>query len=406
MMDRARRWKVLIADDEAIIREGIRSSLEWETLGLCLSGEAEDGEEALELGLQHRVDILLVDLNMPIMNGMELIEQIREELPACRIVIITGHDEFAYAQEAIRLKVDDYILKPVNPGQLNEVLRKTVVSLQTTLADETYLQLASRQIDKNFSLLRERFCLEWIGGELSEEEIIGQLAFLRLSENAPAAIAVVRWPEMIRGNEILAEKDRQLYLFAIENIVEELLQPYPSVHFRDHSGLIVVLLWETPGDEEFGQAEEAVRRYLKISVKAVQLRNTGSFDDIPQLYLTAKSAVFMETRLSPLVRQAKQIIETVYPDSGLSLEGAAKQLNVSAVYLSRLFKQELGISFIGLLTQTRVKAAIALLNDTDLSMCEIAERVGYESQHYFSTSFKKMIGVPPNQYRKSVPSGR
>ena len=106
-----RTWKVLIADDESIIREGIRSSVPWDDLRLEVVGEAEDGEEALEMAVDKQANILLVDLSMPIMNGLALIRHLREQLPKCKIVIITGHDEFNYAYEAIKLEVDDYILK-------------------------------------------------------------------------------------------------------------------------------------------------------------------------------------------------------------------------------------------------------------------------------------------------------
>ena len=94
-------WKVVIADDEAIIRWGIRDAVDRAALGMEVAGEAEDGEEALELALKLEAEVLLVDLSMPIMNGLTLVKHIREQLPDCRVVIITGHDEFAYAQEAI-----------------------------------------------------------------------------------------------------------------------------------------------------------------------------------------------------------------------------------------------------------------------------------------------------------------
>ncbi|MNY60944.1 HTH-type transcriptional regulator YesS [compost metagenome] len=109
-----------------------------------------------------------------------------------------------------------------------------------------------------------------------------------------------------------------------------------------------------------------------------------------------------ETRLSPFVRRTKEIIAERYADPSLSLEGVACELNVSTVYLSRLFKQEVGASFVSVLTQTRIKQAIRLLSETDLAIHEIAEQTGYESQHYFSTAFKKAAGLPPNQYRKNV----
>lgn len=100
-------WKVLIADDESIIREGIRETINWEEFQMEVVAEAEDGEEALELALRHGVHVLFVDLNMPIMDGITLMKHIRKKLSKCRIVVVTGHDEFTYAQEAIRLQVDD-----------------------------------------------------------------------------------------------------------------------------------------------------------------------------------------------------------------------------------------------------------------------------------------------------------
>lgn len=259
-----RTWKVLIADDEAIIREGILGSVDWEWLGLSVAGEAEDGEEALEKALDEQVDILLVDLSMPIMNGLTLIGHLRERLPLCKIIIITGHDEFSYAQEAIKLEVDDYILKPVNPAQLTEVLERVVKKIEATAAKEELLQMAAKQIEKNFALLRERFCLEWMEGELTGEEIEEQLAFLRMPEQAPDVVGVIRWPEQSKGKAFFSEKDRQLLLFAIENIVEECLQGYALVHFRDQVGMIVLLIWGAPDKRVYERIESSIDSYLNM----------------------------------------------------------------------------------------------------------------------------------------------
>lgn len=396
----SRKWKTLIADDEAIIREGIRSSVPWEALSLDVVGEAEDGEEALELAVQTQAHILLVDLSMPIMSGLALIGHIREQLPHCKIVIITGHDEFAYAYEAIKLEVDDYILKPVNPEALTEVLRRLVHKLEESAVNGELLHMAAKQIEKNVDLLRERFCLEWMRGELTEDEIAEQLTFLRMPREAPDFVGVIRWPEQSKGKAFFSEKDRQLLLFAIENIMEEHLRDWPVVHFRDDFGLIVVLIWGRPDESALARIEAAVADYLKIQIVASFLPNEAC--DVPTLYAAAKASVNKETRLSPFVRRTKQIIAERFAEQELSLEGIAAELNVSHVYLSRLFKQEAGASFICVLTQTRIKEAIRLLSESDIPIHEIAERTGYESQHYFSTSFKKATGLPPNQYRKSV----
>jgi two-component system response regulator YesN len=393
-------WRVLIADDESIIREGILSSLNWQQLGLEVVAEAEDGEEALELARKHNVHILLVDLNMPIMNGMSLIKHIREELPDCKIIIITGHDEFTYAQAAIRLNVDDYILKPVNPAQLAEVLTKITKQMASSLEKEEHLQMASKQIERNFSLLRERFCLEWMDGGLSEVEIREQLAFLKMPDRAPSTLGVIQWSGNSRGKELLSERDRQLYLFAIENIVEELLSPYTLVKFRDHLGMLVVLVWEPVSEDHIAKIDAAVQTYLKISIASQFMTGIEGVTGVSNVYQQTRTSLYKEVHLSPFVRLAKDFIAQRYSDPEITLEMIANEMKVSPVYLGRIFKQELGIPFVNMLTHTRIKHAIHYLSTTDMTIIEISEKVGYDSQHYFSTAFKKVVGIAPNQYRK------
>lgn len=393
-------WKVLIADDEPIIREGIRSSVDWAGIGMQVVAEAEDGEEALELAVRHGVDLLLVDLNMPIMNGLTLIKHLRSELPDCKVVIITGHDEFSYAQEAIRLEVNDYILKPANPDQLIKVMERIRLELEANRQQSMRLEIASKQLAKNLPLLRERFCVEWIQGSLTDEEIEEQLLFLKLPPDCPKQLCVVRWPELSASQPLLKENDRQLFLFAIENIVSELLDAYPKAVFRDHTDLIVICLWEQVPESVLHDMESAIQVYLKIPVYVHADVIDGRLTDIAEAYLKCKSAVYKETEISPLARRARQYIREHYTDPELTLEETAQALQVSPVYLSRILKQELGTSFVGLVTSTRMKRAVQLLNATDLTIHDIAQKVGYDTQHYFSTAFKKTMGVSPNQYRK------
>lgn len=395
-------WKVLIADDEHIIREGIRDSVPWPDLNMTVCGEAEDGEEALELALKHKIHIALVDLNMPIMNGITFMKELREQLPECRIIIISGHDEFSYAQEAIRLGVDDYILKPANSEQLQSVLARIEQELVQVQRQEEQLEQASKQIVKNFPLLRERFCLEWIEGTLAEEEVMEQLHFLQLPSLSPSMLGVVRWPELNANVPLRKENDRQLFLFAIENMISEMLSMYNKTLFRDHSGFIVVIVWGVIPETLISDMQQAIQSYLKITIHLQLLPVTQGLCSIPEVYRLCKSNLYKETQMSPIVRRAKDYIRESYKDSGMSLESFANSMQVSPVYLSRIIKQEIGTSFVSLVTQERMAKAVQLLSSTDLPISEIAERVGYDTQHYFSTAFKKAIGVSPNQYRKGA----
>jgi two-component system response regulator YesN len=402
-MSKKPQWNMLIADDEWIIRDGLKDVIPWEPLGLQLVGEAEDGEEALALALEKQADIALVDINMPMMSGLQFVSRIRKERPGIKIVILTGYGEFSYAQEAIRLQVDDYLLKPVNPEQLASVLEKMIKELEAESKEKEHLQAASKQVEKNFTLLRERFCLEWIDGALSSDEIRDQLAFLKLPPVAPDRIGIIRWIGHTRSNEWVSEKDKQLYLYAIENIAGELLSRHPFFTFRDHMGMTVLFVWGNPAEEVLASLEETILTYVKVSTAVCFEPNVDGLLSVPSVYQAAKASVFKQLQLSPFVRKSKELLDQRYKEANLTLELVAGELNVSAVYLSRIFKQETGTPFVHYLTQTRVKHAIQLLTGTDLAMHEIAERIGYDSQHYFSTAFKKATGLSPNQYRKEGP---
>jgi two-component system, response regulator YesN len=394
------KWKVLIADDEYIIREGIRSSVDWEEFGMEVIGGAEDGEEAVELALKHQIDILLIDLNMPIMNGLAAMKHLRDELAHCKMVVISGYDEFHYAQEAIRLQVEDYLLKPVNPEKLKKVLIELKQQLDVEVQQESFLKQAENQIKKNHLQLKERFFQEWIAGQLTSNEIKEQLQFLELSVEKPVQYLVIRLPDYHNNRTYLQENDRQNYLFAFESIVTKSLEKIKAAVFRDRSHFLNVCLWERMNSEQMAEVEAMIKKDLNINVLWHLEDVNEDLSDLYHVYARCKEAVDKKTRISPIVKQAQIFVQKHYQDSSLTLERVAVELHVTTVYLSRIMKQELGISYSGLLTQMRIDKAVNLLKTTDMSIREIADQVGYESQHYFSTTFKKLVGVSPKRFKQ------
>jgi two-component system response regulator YesN len=180
------------------------------------------------------------------------------------------------------------------------------------------------------------------------------------------------------------------------------LAPYPKTIFRDPFGLIVVLLWGVEAEADFHRIETLVRTHLKIAAEVYLAEGAGDVLELPSVYRKAKSAVNKESAVSPLVRRAKQYMLEHFGDSGLTLEAMALALQSSPAYLSRMIKQELGTTFNSYLTQLRIRRASRLLISTELTIAEIAEQVGYETQHYFSTAFKRATGLSPLQYRKGA----
>lgn len=171
-------------------------------------------------------------------------------------------------------------------------------------------------------------------------------------------------------------------------------------YFRDPNELVVVISWKAISEEQCRQIEMALKQHLHIKASVYIETVQGGMGGVRTAYEKCKEQMEKESRISPIVRRARQYIQKHFSQPDLTLESVAQFLNVSPVYLSRMIKQELGISFTHLLTKTRMEKASELLLSTELPIHEIAERVGYDTQHYFSTAFKKTIGVSPNQYRK------
>lgn len=144
--------KVFLVDDEYYERLSLKNSLPWEEHGLVVSGEANNGQTALEMMLADPPDIAIVDINMPKLNGLELISKLCENQLECRYIILTGYDEFKYAQQAIRLGVSDYILKPINYQNLCLALDELVKEIQQQDTLNSHL--------KNLESENERFILE------------------------------------------------------------------------------------------------------------------------------------------------------------------------------------------------------------------------------------------------------
>lgn len=384
-MHLSEEWRVLIADDEPWIREGIRDAVSWERYRMEVAAEAENGEEAFELALKHSIDLLIVDLNMPTVNGLTLMKKLRQALPLCRFVIVTGYDQFSYAQEAIRLQVDDYLLKPVEPGQLDKVLQ----NISSSLAAEKKKQRDQLHIQKNLSLLKEHVFQHWVKGQIREEEVCAQLESLRLPPRIPDMLGVVSTGNVsIKPNHVKEKAER---FFKEESEA--------AVVFGD-GHLVGVCLWRILTEKEKRAFEEMMKNGLQSGVSSCFINLAEREQTVPEAYQFCREQAARSFRGSPVVARAKEYMQEHFAERDFSLMQTADALQVSSVYLSRMMKRELGMTFVQLLTEMRMQKAVHLLKTTSLPIHDIAEQTGYDTQHYFSTVFKKTIGVTPNQYRR------
>ena len=178
-------FKVFLVEDEVVVREGIRDKILWEQYGFHYVGDAPDGELALPMIRQIQPDLLITDIKMPFMDGLALIELVRKELPNIKIVIISGHDDFSYAQKAIGLGVEQYLLKPI----LKDTLAETLIAVQQKMLSEqqqqAHLARFAREAQEYEMYSRRRFFENVVTGGLSVTEISEKAMEMGIDLNAP-----------------------------------------------------------------------------------------------------------------------------------------------------------------------------------------------------------------------------
>ncbi|MBW5449285.1 response regulator [Cohnella sp. CFH 77786] len=258
---------ILIADDEAIFRDYLRQALDWEALGFRICGEARNGVEALELSERMKPDLALVDINMPLMDGLALTEELKKRYPLMDIILVTGHNEFDYARTAIRLGVEDYILKPFSKDELVLTLLKCRQKYRDTL-EARQTEQADRQ------LMAESILNRLISGEAAEpaERLAERLKQLGVKLGAKHTAACIEIDHMERRWNESAE--RQLWKFAVENILRETMEEEGELLvFHGPEGRIVCLRQENgdsrtsrAGLEGYEKVCRYIRKYLKLTV--------------------------------------------------------------------------------------------------------------------------------------------
>jgi two-component system, response regulator YesN len=267
-----------------------------------------------------------------------------------------------------------------------------------------YINWADQQLKRNFPFLRERFLNEWINGNITNLEAEEQLEFFKISLEGDLGMLIIKVVEKYNAGEFSKEWDRQRILFAVQSIIEELIKNWVShLIFRDYNDNIIVITkapeileWNDLGNKVI----KAVEQYLKQRVLIVQQRIEGDIFNIPETYRRQAAEITKEENWTPIVMLSKNYIDVNYHKENLSLQTVAGEFKISPAYLSRLLRQELGSSFIDYLTEVRINKAIRIMDDPFIKMYEVAEKVGYNNQHYFSTAFKRVIGVSPIEYRK------
>ena len=208
-------YRVLLVDDEEDIREGISRKMDWLGLGFSLVGEAANGQDALELAESLRPDVILTDIKMPFMDGLELCRILTDRLPAARFVVFSGFDAFEYAKQAIQMNVVEYILKPINADELSAVLRRLKDQLDQERAERRNVELLRSRYTENLPVLRELFYANLLDGHIepgTERERAARLDIDLQGEEWAVGLAYIG-----------SDRRDALSTLSIQNLLEETL---------------------------------------------------------------------------------------------------------------------------------------------------------------------------------------
>ncbi|WP_127534684.1 helix-turn-helix domain-containing protein [Paenibacillus kobensis] len=497
--------KLMIVDDEQLEREGLQAILQSGIQGLTI-----------EQALTFMPDLVLMDIKMPGISGLEAIELMKRTNPTAKFIMVTAFETFDYARQALKLGVSDYLLKPSKASEIVAVVRKVIEEL---LRERELLESIrqERQTLHRFMPLIESDVVTGLlydhVQEIHIEEMLAMLggdttkeAFVMLvilgdcqPEAAYAAMkAKVRqlgcgWVGAMAGRQVPIVVFRQLgttFRAQAASLVQQLLKtqqrmigtdgfigvgsPYPSLYDIRHSfreALLATADVTLPArhllymdldvrgpqrhshdmrrDEKdlvewirLGQWEE-LRASMNALVDAGERRGASlvqcgqsllehlwivyrtaielgadaerpmfSFQAGQYYQLRAEASCVLDSLIASLaahrgklepdmIGQIKQyIIEHVKEE--ISLETIAQRVQLSPYYISKIFKEQLGINYIDFLTECRIDKAKSLMLDPQLSMKEITFEVGYNDPNYFSKVFKKVCGCSPSEYRKMV----
>lgn len=294
-------YKLLLVDDEAEVREGMHYRIDWHAHGFEVIGEAENGRDALDLLERALPDVVVTDISMPILDGIGLASVLHERFPTIKVIFLTGYDEFEYVQQALRLEVQEYILKPVTAKSMGDILDRIKEKLDAEAAQLEDMRQLRTHYKRSLPILKDRF-LTALTRRSTDEAIIRQRGHaLGIDLDASAWMAVIISPDesTFIGTEF-QQDDRELALFAICNVAEELLSRTLKgyVFTNDEVVMMLLCLNEINSEKAYSQVWsvlEAIRmsvsKHLRFHVSIGVSRLSYTLSGVPIAFSQALSAL-------------------------------------------------------------------------------------------------------------------
>ena len=458
-------YQIMLVEDEMLVRESMAQNTNWDKFGFAPPHVFENGRQALEQLESVLPDVVITDICMPFVDGLELARNIYEKFPDTIVVVLTGFSEFSYAQKAIRYHVHDYLLKPVSPKEFDQLLENLSAELSRR---DNRQGLYSRAVLAD-EVLKDHFFQGLLQSDTAQELPEATLAAGVELGGRFHAVALAALPQRPEGFDAQGHRvaqgcapaqlrllgDQHVMLIVSGDETAELMGYAFSTgetllfdpELRKSSGSlqtddcptaaqIASTLQSGSGSralELTGTLFTCMRRrrvhesecrpvLQRLQILVASHLTREQLLRAPAMLLPQQGYALEEVRLSVerlegyiLQCQAQQndtpaarcgrlavaYINEHYADCDLKLPDVLEHLGVSRSYFSTVFKEKTGQSFVEYLTNLRMEKAKEYLRETGLCTYEIAERIGFADPHYFSLTFRRRTGMTPRQYREA-----
>lgn len=357
--------KAVIIDDETWTRKVIRQLGRWEEFGIKIAGEASDGEYGLELIHHMMPEIILVDVNMPLLNGLDLITELRREGNEACVIFVSGYDNYEFVRSAMKLGALDYLLKPVKQEELNQLLRKCIHTLRER-KDVTEENLVGSFLDT-----------AWAG------------SFYRLRDTLADAMNT-------SDMQIMTSLLNDIYELITENESEPVPKGSMICIYYSMLNTLQQFIMERQYD-----AAEIFENKSTVFVFSKECSFEEMFAFLSGLYYTAYSKIqeLLHARNRIDIKQILEYVKEHYTE-GITLEQVAATFFISKEYLSKVFKTTAGKGFSEYVTSLRMERARELIVSYKIPIKEVGEMLGYVDLAHFYKTFKKFYGRTPKELKE------
>ena len=361
-------YKTLFVDDERLIREGISNLIDWERITGQELTLAENAKVALKYLEHEKYEIVISDIYMQDMNGIELAKCIKGKWPDVVVILLSAYEDFDYARKAIEAGVFKYLLKPVIPEVLEDYRRE----------------------------LKKNLWKDILSGNMrNEDEIFERFEKMNMSKNiSPIYVVVYKTDDesMLYQNQV-----------AIDKVVSSCFEGYIDTVFMDN--YIVILLKKENAKSVLYAFGDLVKEMFHFEV---YMGEGKTVKDLSTLHMSVESAKYniqknranKKDEPTQIVLAAVEMIRKEIENVDFNINTIANALYLTPAYFSRVFKRKMGMTCIDFIKNYRINLAKELLQNTDLSIQQISEKTGYATVYYFSQQFKQVTGESPGSFRK------